>query len=189
MDAAREGDVDKWPPLRALRLAQQLHSRLVRKAVSFARVARDAGTDDVLPCCLAAAVARKHVIKIEVGTVENLSAILAGVFIPLEDIEAREFDLLFRQPLEEAENDDAGNPDAEFDRLKHPGLGIHRRKIPPARKIMRHVPAWPVGGHDLGMTLVEKGESSACRTGVDGLPQPVEYEDRLIEQSVHDLVV
>ena len=54
---------------------------------------------------------------------------------------------------------------------------------------MRHVPAWPVGGHDLGMTLVEEGESPARRAGVDGLPQPVEYEDRLIEQSVHDLVV
>lgn len=50
-------------------------------------------------------------IEIEVGTVENLPAILAGVFVPLEDIEAREFDLFFRKPLKEAEHDDPGNPD------------------------------------------------------------------------------
>jgi len=161
----------------------------VRKAVSLARVARDAGTDDVLPCCLATAVAGKYVIKIQVGTVEDLTAILAGVFVPLEDIETREFHLFFRKPLEEAEHYDAWNPDAKLDRLKHPRFGIHRGKIPPTRKIMRHVPSRSVGGHDLGMALVEESKSPACRTGVDGLPQPVEYEDRLIEQSVHDLVV
>lgn len=111
MDAAREGDVDERPPLRALRFAQQLHPCLVRKAVPLACVARDAGTDDVLPSRLAATIAGKHMIEVEVGTVENLPAILAGVFVPLKDIEAREFDLFFRKPLEEAEHDDAGNPD------------------------------------------------------------------------------
>jgi hypothetical protein len=98
-----DGNVDEWTPLGALRFSDERHASLVRKAVSLARVARDAGTDDVLPCRLAAAVAGTHVIKIQVGTVEDLAAILAGVFVPLEDIETREFHLFFRKPLEEAE--------------------------------------------------------------------------------------
>jgi hypothetical protein len=54
---------------------------------------------------------------------------------------------------------------------------------------MRHVSPWSIGGNYLCMALVEECEGPPGRARVEGLPQPVEYQDRLIEQSVHDLVV
>lgn len=36
--------------------------------------------------------------------------------------------------------------------------------------------------------LIEERERASRGTGVDGLPQPVEYKDRLIELGIHDLV-
>ena len=41
----------------------------------------------------------------------------------------------------------------------------------------------------LCVSLVEECEGSSCGAGVDGLPQPVEYKHRLVEQCIHDLVV
>jgi hypothetical protein len=38
------------------------------------------------------------------------------------------------------------------------------------------------------MPLIKKGKRSTGRAGIDGLPQPVEYQHRLIEQCIHDLV-
>ena len=46
-----------------------------------------------------------------------------------------------------------------------------------------------VVGDDLGVPLIEERQGSSGRTGVNGLPQPVEYENRLIEQIIHDRVV
>lgn len=49
--------------------------------------------------------------------------------------------------------------------------------------------AGSIGRDNLGMPLVEQGESPSGRAGVDGLPQPVEHKDRLVELSIHDMVV
>jgi len=159
------------------------------KAVPFARIARDTGTNDIFPCCLSSAVAGHHVIEIEFRSIKDHPAVLAGVFVPLKDVVSRELDLFFRKTLEEAEHDNAWNPNAKLDRLKHPGFGIHRRKIPPTRKIVRHVSSRSISGHDPGMALIEESEGPTGRASVDSLPQSVEYQDRLIEQSIHDLVV
>jgi hypothetical protein len=159
------------------------------KAVSFARVTRDTGANDIFPCRLSSAVAGHHVIKVEFRSIKDHSAVLTGVFVPLEDVVSRELDLFFRKSFKEAEHDDTWNSDAKLDRLKHPGFGIHGRKIPPTRKIMCHVSSWSICCHDLSMALIEESERPTGRASVDGLPQSVEYQDRLIEQSVHDLVV
>jgi hypothetical protein len=58
----------------------------MRKSVSLSGIAGDARADHVLPCCLSAAVSRQDVIDVQVGSLEVVSAILAGVFITLEDI-------------------------------------------------------------------------------------------------------
>ena len=47
----------------------------------------------------------------------------------------------------------------------------------------------PVIRHDLSMPLIEQRESPSSRAGIDGLPQPVENKNRLIEQIIHDRVV
>lgn len=56
IDTAGEGDVDKGPPLRALWFAEKLHPGLMWETVSLAGIARNAGTDDVFPGSLSAAV-------------------------------------------------------------------------------------------------------------------------------------
>jgi hypothetical protein len=59
----------------------------------------------------------------------------------------------------------------------------------PTRKIMGEKIARSVRGNNLCVTLIEEGEGSSGRAGIDGLPQPVEDKDRLIELGIHDLVV
>ena len=124
MDAACEGDVHEGSPLRALWLAQQLHPGLVRETVPLARIARNAGADDVFPSSLAAAVAGQYVVEVEFRSVEQNAAVLAGVSVTLEDVVSRELDLFFWQALKETEDDDARYPDSQGDCLEHPGLGI-----------------------------------------------------------------
>lgn len=59
----------------------------------------------------------------------------------------------------------------------------------PTGKVMGEKIARSVGTDNLSMALVEQGERTPCRTGVNGLPQPVEHKDRLVELGIHDLVV
>ena len=65
-----ESEMRKRPPLRPLGFADELHPRLDRRAVAFARVAADARADDVFPRHLPAAVAGKYVVKIQVAPIE-----------------------------------------------------------------------------------------------------------------------
>jgi len=53
--------------------------------------------------------------------------------------------------------------------------------MPPTQKIMSEKILFPIRGDNLGVTLVEQGERPASGAGVDCLPQPVEYEHRLVE--------
>lgn len=53
--------------------------------------------------------------------------------------------------------------------------------MPPAQKIMGEKVAGAIGGHDLGVALIEECEGAPCRAGIDRLPQPIEDENRLIE--------
>ena len=57
IDTAAEGDVHKGEPLRSLGFAEKLHPSLVGKSVSLARIAGYAGTDDIFPSRLTAAIA------------------------------------------------------------------------------------------------------------------------------------
>lgn len=86
INSAGEGDVHKGPPFGALRLFEKLHSGLVREAVPFARVARDARADDILPSCLAATIPWKDVINVQARPIKEGSAVLAGVLVSLKHI-------------------------------------------------------------------------------------------------------
>jgi hypothetical protein len=127
-------------------------------------------------------------VDVEIGPVEVITAILAGVFIALKNVVPREFDLFFWQPLEKTEYDDSGYPDFQRDGLKHPWFRIGDGKMSPTRKIMGQEITRSVRCDNLRMTLIEEGECPPDRTGVDGLPQPVEDKNRLVEWGVHDIV-
>src|SRR6185436_5428098 len=76
------------PPLRTLRLSNQVHARLERRAIRLLCIAEDARADNVLPRCRPTPLARDYVIEVKVFAIESLSTILAGVMIALENVVA-----------------------------------------------------------------------------------------------------
>jgi len=188
IDSSRKGDVHKGAPLGTFWFFQKRHPCLMRQTVSLACVAGNAGADDILPSRLTTPVTRKDVIDVEIAPIKVFAAVLAGVLVPVEDVESRELDLLFRQAVKQGEDDDSRNPDFQRDGLQHPWLGIAERKVPPAGKIVREKIHFTVGRDGPRVSLIEEGKGAACGTGVDGLPQPVEYKYRTIERMIHDIV-
>ena len=63
-------------------------------------------------------------IDVQAGSIEEGSAVLACVFIALEHIQAGELNLLFRETIEEAEDNDSRNPDPQGNGLHHSRLRI-----------------------------------------------------------------
>ena len=106
-----KGDLDKRPPLRSLRFANQAHVRFTRKPVALARIARDAGANHVFPCRGTAAVARHDVIQIKLAAIEHFAAVLTSVFVPLKHVVPGEFYFLLRKPIEHKQHDYARDPD------------------------------------------------------------------------------
>lgn len=127
-----EREMNKGSPFRALRLADEVHVRLVRQAVALSRVAGDAGADNVFPCRKPSLLARNNMVKVQILAVKYTAAILAGVLVPLEDIMPGELDLLLGQLVEHQQHDDARDPDPEGDGVNHLGLGLPQGKIMPA---------------------------------------------------------
>ncbi len=95
VNTTSKGDIDKRSPLGAFWLLEQIHSGFVRKLVSLAGVAGDAGADDILPGGLPSTVSWQDMIDIEMAPVKMFTAVLAGIFIPFKNIESCEFDLFF----------------------------------------------------------------------------------------------
>src|SRR6185312_7090644 len=90
-----EIDLHEWPPFRAFRFAHQVHARFLRRAIRLERIALDARADNVLPRRRAAAIARNDVIEVQVLPVENMAAVLARVFVALENIRRVNFTSFF----------------------------------------------------------------------------------------------
>src|SRR5205085_6883904 len=98
-------DVQERPPFRALRFADQHHLHFLRKAIAFARVTGNARTHYVLPRRRSAAVARNHVIEIQIIAIKSDAAVLTGVLVALEHVVARELYFLLRKPVEKEQHD------------------------------------------------------------------------------------
>ena len=108
---AVECNVDKRSPFWTLRFANERHVRLVREPITFARIARDARTNDVLPRRQAAFIAGQNVIEIQLLALEHFSAVLTGVVVAFKDIVPGKLHFLLRQPIKKEEHDDARHPD------------------------------------------------------------------------------
>lgn len=178
-----KSDMQKRPPLRPARFADELHLRLVREAVAFARVTGNAGADDIFPCREAAFIARKDVVEIQFAALKNLTAILTGVVIALEDIVPGELYFLLRQPVEQEEHDHARHPDFPSDSSDHFVLWFWRGEgeIAPAGEIMGREIILPIGEDDLGVPLVKKGKGSTRRADVHRLPEAVKDEHLTVQ--------
>ena len=91
----RKRNIYERTPFRALRFAGKLHSRFVGKPVSLPGIAGNAGAHDIFPSRLPASIPWKNVIQIQLLAGLHAVAILACVFVPLENIVSRELHFLF----------------------------------------------------------------------------------------------
>jgi len=106
-------DLNKWPPLRPLRFADQAHVRFARKPVAFARIARNTGANHIFTSRCPAPVARHDVIQIKVTPIEEFATVLAGILVALKHVVSGEFHFLFRKPIEHKQHDHPRDPDLE----------------------------------------------------------------------------
>ena len=165
-----ESYMDKRPPLRTFWFANQRHVSVMRKAVSLSGVTRDARANHVFPGGQPAFVPRQHVIEIQLCSLESSPAILAGVFVSLENIMPGELHFLLRQPIEQEQHNDARHPDLPRDGRNHFMVRRRDREIPPAGEIVCEKIVPRIGRNDLGMPLIEEGESAPRRANIDRLP-------------------
>ena len=110
-----EIDLNEWTPLGSLRLFYQMQASFLRSAVGLTRVTRDAGANDVFPRRRATAISWKNVIKIQILAIKQMTAVLAGVAVALEDVVACELHFLLRHVIVCEQQDDARQPDAKGD--------------------------------------------------------------------------
>lgn len=75
-------------------------------------------------------------VQIQVSPIENLVAILAGALVALEHVVPREFDLFFRETVEDHQHDHLGHPDARLHGVDHLDVGFVRREVFPCLEIV-----------------------------------------------------
>jgi hypothetical protein len=174
-------NLHKWPPLRPLRSTDQAHVRFARKAVAFARIARNTRANHVFPSRRPAPVAWHDVIQIKVTPIEEFSAVLAGVLVSLKHVVSGEFYFLLRKPIEHKQHDHPWDPDLERDGRNHFMFGRGRGQIAPAFEIMLRKVIRVIRRNDLGVPSVYEGKGAASRTDVHRLPKPVEHQNLTVQ--------
>lgn len=175
-----EVDLHKRPPLGPLRFADEVHACLVRRAVGFARVAGDAGADNIFPRRRTASVARDNVVEIQVFPLKNFAAILTGIVVALKNVVPRELHFLLRHPVIHEEQDDFGHANAERDGVNRILLRRAGGNILPLFKIERAERSVRIVHDHLGVTLEKKRERPAGGADIDRLPEPVQHKHMLV---------
>jgi len=118
-------------PLGAFWFANEAHTGLFWGAVAFAGVAGDAGADDVFPCHFSALFAGDDVVEVELGAIEFVAAVLAGVFVAFVNVLTGEFDFAFGNAVVDEKEDDFGDANAEGDGLDNVIAGVVGGEVVP----------------------------------------------------------
>jgi hypothetical protein len=176
-----KSDLDKRPPLRSLRFADQAHVCFTRKPVAFARIARDAGANHIFPGRRPAPVAWHDVIQIEVAPIEEFAAVLAGVLVALKHVVSGEFHFFLRKPIEHEQHDHPRDLDLERDGRNHFMIGRVRGQIAPAFEVVRRKVVRVIRRNNLGMPGIYKRKGAASRTDIHRLPEPVEHQNLTVQ--------
>jgi len=108
-----EIDLHKRAPLRPLRLANEMHSRLLRCAVRFERIAFDARANDIFPRRWPATIAGNHMIEVQVVAIESLSAVLAHVFVAFKNVMPCKLNFFLGQMVVHHQQNDSWQPNAK----------------------------------------------------------------------------
>ena len=178
---SRKRNLNKWPPFRPLRFANQTHVRFTREPVALSGIASDAGANHVLPGGRPPAVARHDVIQIELAPIEELAAVLAGVLVSLKHVVSGEFYFLLRKPIEHKQHDHPRDLDLERDGRNHFMIGRVRGQIAPAFEIVRRKGVRVIRRNNLGVPCVYERKGAASRTDVHRLPKPVEHQNLTVQ--------
>jgi len=181
-----EIDLHKGAPFGPFGFTDEMQPGFLRSAIGFLGVALDAGANDVFPCGRPAAVAGDNVVEVQVFPVKNVTAILAGVFIALKDVVARELHFFLRQPVIHEQQDDARNLDAEGNGMDGFVMGRINGHVAPFAEI-KGAKGTVIGvDDDLGLSLEEQSQGATSGANINGLPEPIQHKHMLIERSVHN---
>lgn len=176
-----EIDLHERTPFRTLGFANETNAGFLRSAIRLARVALDAGADNVFPGCRAAAIAGNHVIEIQILAVKNFAAILAGVLVAFENIMARELHFLFRKVIEYGEQNHARNSDAKRNRADTFRMRFLLGEFVPLGKAEGAEGTIAAIENRLGVSLEEQRQRAACGADVDSLPKTVQNKHMLVQ--------
>ncbi len=97
------------------RFLEQLHTSLRGSATSFFRIASTAGADNIFPAHASAVRTGNNMIQAKLLHPELLSAVLAAIAVPDEDIAAIEFDSIVGDTIIVQQAYNAGNLNFEVD--------------------------------------------------------------------------
>src|SRR5437016_9142277 len=78
--------LNEGTPFRTFRFADQMQASFLRSSVRFPCIAQNAGTDNIFPSGWTTAIARNHVVKVQILSIKNTSAILTRVLVAFEDV-------------------------------------------------------------------------------------------------------
>ena len=165
--------MNKRAPFRALRFANQAHVRFLRKPITLAGIAWNTGTNHIFPSGRSAAVARHHVIEIQIVPVKKVAAVLAGIFVPLKNIMAGELYFFLWKPIKKQKHNDAWHTNLPRNRRDQLVVGCGGGNLAPAVEIVRQEIICRVGRNDVGVAGVNERERASRRADVYRLPQTV----------------
>jgi hypothetical protein len=175
-------NLDKRPPLRPLRFADQAHVCFTREPVPLARVTGDAGANHIFPSRRPATITRHDMVQIKVAPIEELPAVLARVLVALEYVVPGKFYLFLREPIEHQQYNHPRDPNLERDGRDHFMLGRVRGQIAPAFEIVGGKIIRVIRRNNLGMPRVNERKRAASRADVHRLPEPVEHQNLTVQQ-------
>ncbi len=138
----------------------------LRKPIAFARITWDARADDVLPCRRPSSIARHDVIEIQLVALKNLAAILAGVFVTLENIQ----------------HNHARHADPPRNCRDHFVFRRGHGKIAPTLEIVRHEIVGFIRRNNAGMARVHQRERASRRADVHRLPETIQHQNVTVQQ-------
>ena len=180
-------NLDERTPLGTFGLSNQMHAGFARGAVRFFGVTRDAGANDILPGSRASAIAGNDMVQVQILALEDLSAILAGIMIALEDVVARKLHFLFRHAVKQHQNDDAWDPDAERDSMDTFRVRLFIGEIVPFFEVIGLKRTIRSVQNDLSVAFKEQSESAPGGADINRLPEPVQDQNLLVEERAHTL--
>ena len=126
-------------------------------------------------------------VEVELFAGQRPRAILAGILVALENVVARQLQLLARQLVEEGEQNHARQPDGpawRAYRVEFRHWGVVRGKIDPVQQ-GESPKVIIVMMHDLRVASRQQAKRAAGADHIHRLPEAIQDQHRLVKRSFH----